>query len=262
MTNPISLPLLETVTHSFMFVIKNIKAIAKICSVFVVLWLAEIGANFPALCVVEKAHCVQSGISVTLTVLLFLASMIIGVETIRHLILKQEYNWFHFSFGKATLKYIAYNLLISLFVIIPFSLILTLQNYALAHNASLDVFNTLKSLALATFALFSILCFRFYLVFGAAAVENKKINLKRSYVLTAGNTLKLCAGQILLWFPVAFVLYLIFSIYMLGNWGYFAKSIFVLLGMCVSFFGSALKASYYAHIYQFFSYSEKRRNSN
>lgn len=258
MPQTINLPLLETVRHSFVYVLKNIKTFFKIISVFSILWLAEIADGLPFLCSANEAYCRDDSASNLLGVLLYVAATIVSVNIIRHIILKEETKWFHLRFGTNNLKFIGYNLLIAAMIIVPTALILMIAEVSAASNASASVKTFSSVLGLLTMLGLGIFCCRLVLVYGGASINDKEMTLGKSYNLTRGNTLKIFLGQILLSLPVVFVVFLIFSFYKTTTWGIIGDSVFVLLGITCSFFDSAIKASYYCHLYQYFLY----RNSH
>ena len=76
--NIIFFPLWETVCRSFMGVIKNLPTFFKLCSVFLILWIAEIATDYPDLCIVNDNMCREDIVSQVMSVLIALASVIIS----------------------------------------------------------------------------------------------------------------------------------------------------------------------------------------
>ena len=187
-------------------------------------------------------------------ILLYVAATVVSVSIIRNIILKEETKWFHLRFGTNNLKFIGYNLLIAAMIIVPTALIIMIGEASAMSNASAPVKTFASILGLLTMIGLGIFCCRLVLVYGGASINDKEMTLGKSYNLTHGNTLKICIGQILLSLPVICVVFLIFSFYKTTSWGIIGDSIFVLLGITCSFFDSAVKASYYCHLYQYFLY--------
>lgn len=253
----VKLPLMETVVRSFMSVIKNISTFAKICSIFVLLWIAEIMAGLPALCSANESYCRFDTASHILMLLMYLSSAVVSVNTIRGIILKQDFKWFHLPVGKYTVSYIGYTLLIAAMIIIPSALILMISGAGEYAGISKQTAAFLNAAFIATFIGLSIFCFRLYLVFAASAIGDKEMTLAKSYALTRGNMLKIFFGQMILVIPTILIVVATLSIYRITEWSIVGNSIFVLIGMCCSYFDAAVKASYHSHLYQFFIYRGK-----
>ena len=256
--NPIQLPLFETVSRSFMYIIKNFSTFGKICSVFVVLWVAEMLCGLPALCSVNESYCIQSNTSNILLSLIYLSSAIVAVNTIRSIILKQEFKWFHLPVGTYTLRYIGYTILLSLMIILPTALILMISNTSANTQISSGTATFLSVTTFATFLGMILFCLRLYLVYAGSAIGDKEMTLGKSYNLTSGNMLKILGGQILIEVPTFAIVAILTIIYNLTEWGFIGNSIFVLLGLLCSYFNTALKASYHSHLYQYFVYFSKK----
>lgn len=261
MNNKINLPLLETVYRSFFFVLHNINATAKICSVFLILWLIEIATNLPSLCSADDTFCRTDITSNIVAVLQYLAATIASVSMIRYIVLKEETKWFHMRFGINNIKFIGYNILIALMIIIPSALMIMIGGATQYAGSSVFITKLLTSIGIATFIGLCVYCFRLYLVFAGAALNDKNMSLSKSYALTSGNMLKIFMGQIILVIPTIILATIIYKIYNLFEWGYVGKSVFVLLGMALSFFDSVIKASYYSHMYQYFVYFDNKQQS-
>ena len=255
MPSIINLPLMETVRRSFLYVVKNSKEFLKITSVFIILWIAEIIDGLPFLCSANESYCRDDLSSNLIGILLYIAATVVSVSIIRHIILKEETKYFHLHFGKNNLRFIGYNLLIAAMIIVPTALILMIGEVSATTNASSQMKAFASMLSLITIIGLAVFCCRLVLIYGGASIDDKEMTLGKSYHLTRGNTLKICIGQILLSLPMIIAAFLIFSIYNVTSWGIVGSSIFVLLGIMCSFFDSALKASYYCHLYQYFLYN-------
>lgn len=256
--NPIRLPLFETVSRSFMYIIKNLSTLGKICSVFIVLWFAEMLCGLPALCSVNESYCIQSNASNVLLALLYLSMAIVSVNTIRSIILKQEFKWFHLSVGAYTLRYIGYAVLLWLMVVLPTAMILMISHSAGQTQVSVITAVFLGVASFATCIGMVLFCLRLYLVYAGSAIGDRDMTLGKSYTLTAGNMLKIFGGLVLIAVPTFVIVAVLTVVYRMTEWGFIGDSVFVLLGMLCSYFDTALKASFYSHLYQYFVYFSKK----
>ena len=250
------LPMLETIYRSFMYVIHNIKTVCKISSIFLLLW--PIGIYVEAKTMEATSWRDVFDLQILWFFLLATASTIVAVSLIRHIILKERTNWFHFSFGMNNVKFIGYVIFMFLFVFLPPTLILFGEGIIDYHYGISD---TLKgNLSLLAFLVLIIAFFfsgRFYLIFTASAINDKKMSLASSFKMTAENTLKISCGIVLLVIPTILITKIINSFYTQPDLSLPLASFLVLLIMCCSFFDSAVKASYYSHLYQYFTYFNK-----
>ena len=257
--NKITLPVFETAVRSFMYVIKNFSTFAKICSIFTLLLIAEIVMDLPSLCYVNNNYCRDDLSANILAFVISLGAAIVAVETIRNIILRQEYKWFSISFGMPHLKYIGYSLLITAMIAIPSVMILTISSASSYTNISPYVSMFLNAAFITTLIGLSVFCFRLYLVYAGAAVGDKEMTLYKSYALTTGNMLRILAGQVLVALPSAIFVLIIIAFYQITEWGFIANCIFVFLGIFCSYFDIAVRASYHSHIYQYFIYYDKQK---
>ena len=261
MKNNINLPMFETVYRSFTCVLKNFKPFLKICSFFIILWFIELATNLPSLCSADEAYCRTDKIGNLMTVIHYLAATIVSVSVIRFIILKEKTSWFHVRFGKNNIKFIAYNLLIALMIIIPSALMIMIGGAAKYSGSSPVTTKLFASLGILTFIGLCVYCFRLCLVYAGSAINDKSMTLSKSHTLTNGNVLKIFFGQILLVIPTIIIVTIVYKVYTLTEWNYVGKSIFVLAGILLSFFDSAVKASYYSHMYQYFIYFSNKQNT-
>ena len=257
--NNISLPIFETAKRSFMYVINNFTSFAKICSIFSLLLIAEAMLDFPSLCYVNEAYCRNDISTNILTIIISLGGAIVAVETIRSIILKQEYKWFSLSFGVPHIRYIGYSILITMMIAIPSILILSISSASSQADISPYVLVFLNTTFIATIIGLSAFCFRLYLVYAGAAIGDKEMTLYKSYALTTGNMLRMIASQLLLIIPTVIIIAIIVGIYQISEWGFIGNCVFVFLGLLCSFFDIALKASYHSHLYQYFTYYSKEK---
>lgn len=104
---------------------------------------------------------------------------------------------------------------------------------------------------------------RLFLVFPAIAVDDRKMTLKASFKLAEGNANKIFWGQILMTLPVVLLMALLSIIFkLIGSDGYVVRFVFVLLVFALSFLDSCFKASFFAHIYQYFTFYRDKAEEN
>ena len=256
--NIIKLPLWETISHSFLYIIKNIKTICQICSVFLILWLINIFSGHPLLCNASKENCMTQWLPLSFAIIQYLACAVITVETIRSIVFKQNHKWFHLYLGKHHIRYIAYNVAIALMVIIPSALILMIVKSTDARNLSDFTIALLGAAFISTLIGLSIFCCRLYLVYGGAALNDRNMTFAKSYMLTKGNMLKICIGQLILTLPTILMVYIASSIYFAFTPNAYNQSLYSLWIILCYFLEATIKGSYYCHLYQFFEYMSKK----
>ena len=258
MNSQITLPLMETIKRSFLYVIKNAKDICKICSVFISLWILNIICGQPMLCNATDKECLTKLLPFSFALLLYLSCVIITVNLIRKIVLKQSYKWFHLYLGKCHFRYIVYNIIIALMVIIPSALILMIVKTTEAQNLSSLTVAFLGTAFISTLVGLSIFCCRLYLIYGGAAVNDTEMTLAKSYMLTEGNMLKICIGQIILTLPTVILTYLASSLYFAFPPTLITQNLFSLCLIFCYFFEASIKGAYYGHLYQYFTYMHKQ----
>ena len=256
--NNIKLPLWETVSHSFLYVLKNIKAIGQICSVFLILWILNIFSGQPLLCNTEKENCMAQWLPWCFTILQYIACAVITVDVIRYIVLKKDYKWFHLYLGKQHFRFIAYNMAIALMIIIPSALILMIAKNSYDQNLSVYTQALLGAAFISTLIGLSIFCCRLYLVYGGAALNDQEMTFAKSYMLTKGNMLKICIGQLILTIPTILLVYIASNLYFAFTPTVFSKCLYSLWILMCYFFEASIRGSYYCHLYQYFEYMNKK----
>jgi len=258
MNNKINLPFWETVRRSFMYVLQNIPVIAKISSIFLILWIICISMEIRVLLSPSVTFADIWQTEVLCATLTALASTIVAVSLIRYMIKKQEVKWFHMSFGMNNLKFIGWNLLFFLLVFLPAFFILA--GAAIAEHQGVPLIYIQILTITSGIALIAMLVFvsRLYLIYTASAL-NIKMSLQKAFALTQGNTLKIFCGILILILPTYIFTTILIKLYQLPNLTLSGACLLSLLSMIVSFFDSSVKASYYTHLYQFFTYFDKEQ---
>ena len=259
MDNKINLPLWETISRSFMYIIKHCKDMCKICSVFIVLWFLNIASGQPMLCSTAQKECLMQGAPLVYAVVLYLACAIITVNVIRSIILRQACHWFHLYLGKPHFRFVGYNIVLALMVIIPSAFILMIVRSTNDSELSNVTLAFLGAAFICTLIGLSVLCCRLYLVYGGAAIGDRNMTLAKSYMLTQGNMLKICIGHIVLAFPTIILTYVASRIYFSVSSSDISQSLFSLWLLLCYFFESSIKGSYYSHLYQYFDYMSRKK---
>lgn len=251
----INLPFFETIKRSFMYVMKHFDVAIKISSIWFLLLVFEMFTGFGSACVLSDQTC-ESGWKQNVSSIVFsIANIAIITAYIKNIILKTAPKYGQLVIGKIELKYFAFSILFLLMIVIPASLTIVLISFFSGANESSSAFYLLF---LAVILAFCILMARLYLKFPAIAVGNADLAIKKAFLITKGNAIKLFFGQFVLMLPVVilyFAVTILFATFALD--GIVAKFCFVFVLMCLSFLDACLKGSYYAHVYQYFMHFSK-----
>lgn len=253
--NLIKLPLGETVRRSFGYVFFNMPMLVKIVACWFVFLIYELSTDFPVLCSLDGSACRQSWQQLLSMLFLSLASISILVATCRMIILAtppRRILWF--SFGKRELRYTwktivftAMVIFLTFIVLFPIGLLLKI-----APNQIPPIFLLLSYVI--PFGIVMALS-RMFLVFPAVSVDNSEISFEKSWKITQGNMFQLFLGQLAMIIPVFCLMFAASLLYRaLGLDGFISKLFFSILLYAGSFLDAALKASFFAHIYQYFIY--------
>lgn len=244
----INIPFFETLKRSFLYTIFNLDLAVKVCAVWSLIIIYEIFAGFPALCHLSEQGCGDKILQNISVLVLSLASIAIIIAYCRGLILKENSQRFVFSLGRRELKYLGLSLILVMIIAFP---VVILSLILKAFNASENASNILVLVLLIN----TIICSRFYLIFPAIAVDNKEINLRKSFAITIGNANKIFWGQFFMMIPVILLMMIISSLYKIfNNDGFIVNLIFVSMFIVTSFLDACFKASFYSHLYQYFIY--------
>ena len=249
----IKLPFWECLRRSFLYVLANLKALAKISSVWLLILIYEAVAGFPSLCGLKEGSCPSEGYQNLSVVMASLASIAIAVGFCRQIISKEERGYFYFSFGRRELKYLLYSLFLFLLIIIPSIITIGIL------GSVLKVFGIQGGSAMLLLAIIplmiAITIARCFIILPAIAVDDKDLTMEKAFKLTKGNANKIFWGQALLMLPVIILVTLLSSVYeSMGTDSFVADFVMALLLLVLSFLDTALKISFYSHVYQYFTY--------
>lgn len=256
----ISLPFSETIRRSLTYVFTNMDIVLKVSAIWFVILIYEAAAGFPSLCNINNT-CSNNNIAQNISVILLsLTSIAVSIAFIRVIILKTPTNYFTFSFGLREIKYFLYSiLLVLIYGASSFFLIYSLSYLGQKLAFPEWYFNLMLIVPL----LIIIYCSRFYLVFPAVAVDDKKMGMLDSFRLTLGNANKIFWGMVFMMLPIALSLIVLAYVFKLigGEQYWVVKLIFVAIVMFLSFLDACLKGAYYAHLYQYFVFYKDKQET-
>ena len=252
----INLPLLESVKRTYLYFIANFKTVTNVALVWVgIVFLADCLVRFPSLCSGEGCNEWSNKLFVVLEIV---AGMAVSVAFSRAIILKEKRHWKQISLGLRELKYLGYSLFILALLILSilfagmltallFGTDMKAASMAMRPNALLFYFIVV--------IIASIYSSRFSLILPAVAVDDKELNLKKSFQISTGNSIKIFAGIILSTLPTMLLLFFLgTAMNALQIEGIIAQIVFSFLSIALSLINTMLKACYLAHIYQYFMY--------
>lgn len=261
MMNEINLPFGETIKRSFSFVLNHFEGFVKIS----LLWGLIITAfdaieGFPSLCPTGAENCASDNKFSLYILSMFLGGISVAVSYIKYVIERKEYtNFFNLQFGKRELRYI-WALLKLIFACIMLSLIIGL---VFGGVATIFGLGTLKqtSMLMGMIGFFFVGMFfsRYFLVFPAIAQDNFEITFKKSFRITKGNINSIFWGMVVMSLPIT-ILNIIFAslYYAIGSESWIINCLFSFILVMTSLLNDALKASFFAHAYQYFLYFEQK----
>lgn len=254
----IKLPFWETIRRSFVYVALNLETYLKVSAVMFAILIYEMFTGFPSICNLDSTGCTGGWQQNVSMVLMSVASIAVVISYCRTIVLKTTSNYFSLAFGKREIKYLLYGLLIVAMITLPSIVII----FSVAYFGQMASFpDAFYNILVLVPLLITIYFARFYLVFPAVAVDDKAIDLRASYAMTIGNANKIFWGQMLMMVPVITLLLVIsvlFKLFATDN--YIIKFVFVGLVLALTFLDACLKAAYYAHLYQFFTFHYKPKN--
>lgn len=259
----ISLPFGETIRRTFLYFFVNFKSAAKISSIWMVIWVYELLVGNPSICNFKATGCQESGFRLISLLLMLMSSVCICISYCRNVILREEYKWFSFRFGNRELHFIGYWIVIAIMTAIPIALIIMFYGVVSRLGFVYPAVWMLTALLL----IFGVLIFvsRFYLALPAVAVDNRNINLEKAFKITRGNANKIFWGGVLVNLLTVIIVLLLSAAYnfITANFVvlpvFVVNAVFVALLLALNFLSSCLKASFYAHFYQYFVYFHNKK---
>lgn len=255
------LPFLETVKRSFLYTICNSKLFLKISSVALILIVVEALTGFSMLCTLSDGDCPQNPINMISSFLLMILSVGAIVNYCRAIILKSDIDFYSWKFVGRVAKYILLSIVFGLMVMVPLIL------YAFIYGVGLQVYgweeSAVSNLSVGILTLLWVIWLSpLFLVYAAITVDDKTINIKEAFRLAKGNYNKIFWGQALLMLPCAIAIFILGWLYQtVGAESYIAKFAFLFILIALSFLDSCFKASFIAHIYQYFVYFRNKKQN-
>lgn len=252
----VKLPLIETVTRSFKYFFENFSLYARLATLGFVVVLFDMFTNFPTLCAMRGIDCAQTWQQSASTFLLMLISVAAIILYCRNVVYKTTaMGWG--SFLRSMALYILFSIFMVLLIAVP-SIILMILYGMIFPNAGNHVI--LDKLILFIPLLIAIAAAPVFLIFPAIAVKDKTFSLKKVFQLAKGNSNRIFWGQFLMMVPCGIIILLLNWLYkVIGVDNYLLNEAFIIVVIAVSLADSCLKASFYAHIYQFFKYQEQKK---
>ncbi len=249
------IPFWETVGRSFKYVLKN-RSLLKTCAlVALCLTIFQAALGMPILCSIDNELC-QTGFKNALNVLIMaLTSVAIIINYCRTIILKADIDFISLSFWKRMILYIFASICLSLLISFPTILVLTLFIIIKMPVA------VMYSLVFLFIFGFSILLAPIFLVFPAISVDNRELRkYSKVYELVKGNKTAVFFGQFVLMMPYWILISMLTLFYVnFGSGLYVSKLILCAIIVILAVLDAALKGAYFAHIYQFFTFYDKKR---
>ncbi len=253
----IKLPFWETIRRSFIYVLARPRLFLQVSAIWFAFLIYEVICGFPSACNFSPDNCTGSWQQNVAVIFLSIASIGIVISYCREIILKSPLNYFSKDFIKLGLVYLFYNLVFALIVAVPGVIsVFVFAFIGQMLNLPEPVYLVALIFPLAIMIYFS----RVLLAFPAVAVGNLQLGFKQSFKMTVGNANKIFWGQLLMMVPVLVALFALTLAYRtVPQAGMATKLVFVGLLYAFSFLNSCLKASFLAHIYQYFTFYDKEK---
>lgn len=251
----VSLPFIETIRRSYGYFFGHLELLVKVSAAwFILIWGADVLAGFPSLCSVSSENCASSEKQILSFVILGISSIAVIIAYIRGVVLHiVPAGYGTLEFGKRELNYIGKGILFFIIAVIPALFLGFFAGFIGGiFQADSRVYAGLSFLSALVCV---IIAFRFYLAFPAVAVDNREIDFQKSFAITKGNTNKIFWGLVVMMLPGWISLMVLALIYRSLNTDiYLIKMLLAALTLTISFVDVGLKASYLAHLYQYFIY--------
>ncbi|MBE6458432.1 MAG: hypothetical protein E7010_01305 [Alphaproteobacteria bacterium] len=252
----IKLPLIETISRSFKYFFENINAYTRLASLGLVVVLFDMFTNFPTLCSMRGIDCAQTWQQSVSTFLLMLISVAGIILYCRNIVYKtMTMGWG--SFLRSLALYILFSIFMVLLIAIPSIVLMILYGMVVPNAGSHVIFDKLM---LFIPLLIAIAVAPMFLIFPAIAVEDKSFSLKKVFNLAKGNYNRIFWGQFLMMIPGGCIIFLLNWLYkIIGIDNFVMNEIFIIVVIAVSLADTCLKASFFAHIYQFFKFYDEKK---
>lgn len=251
----IKLPFIETIKRSFSYVLGTPKLLLGSISIGIVAFIYEIFSGFPILCSLGVQVCEESTKQSVSNLIIVLVSASIIINYCRGIILKSPFDFRSLSLVRRIALYIltAIGLYFAILLIgVLSSALVSSVFYLLGYKGINEVFSLVLLIMMVVAA---IILAPVFVLFAGIAVDDKTLSLKEAFKITKGNNNKIFWGQIIMMLPCGslMVLLSVLSAYT-GAESYMAKLLYCITLLLISFVDSCFKASFFAHIYQYFTF--------
>lgn len=254
--NEVRLPFVETIRQSFMYFFNNLGLYVKLATLGIVVVLFDMFAGFPTLCAMRGTECAQSWQQSVSTLLLMLVSVSAIIMYCRNVVFKSTaMSWP--AFARAVLLYVIFSVFLVMLIVVPSIAVMFLYG-VIVPGAGTHIL--LERLLLFVPLLLAIVAAPVFLIFPAVAVEDTSFNIGRVFAIAKGNRNRIFWGQFLMMVPCGVVILVLNYLYrVIGVDNYLINELFVIVVIAFSLADSCLKASYYAHVYQFFKAQQEQQ---
>lgn len=250
----IKIPFGEAIKRSFSFVFNHLEPLLKMSLLWgLLLTILEAIEGFPSLCVTEE--CISKSAIGLSSIVAIASSISVTISYILYVINRTENkSFFNLRLGKKDFRY----LWASIKLIFAGAMIAFLISFSLSFCGRLLGLTitkpTVMLLFIVSLVFIAMLFSRYVLVFPAIALDNQEIGFEKSFILTKGNINSIFWGSVIISLPVNLLNIFIVSFYMAVGKNIYTDIAFSFVLVMLGFLSIALKASFYAHIYQYVIY--------
>jgi len=251
-TDSVRLPFLETVGRSFKYVLKNKSLLKAIVPVIAGIFVLQLLLNMPILCAYSQEECNQRWVLLNLLVFSTASAGII-INYCRSIILKAESDYISKDFWKRIIFYLLSSIIFSIVISIPTILISGVLGIGLPTEARVVV-------SVITTFVVSIMLAPIFLVFPAISVDDYTLlNIKKIFTIARHNHNAIFWGQFVIMIPFWILNQGIAELYpLLDSPNYAVKMLITLLSVILSVIDAGFKGAFFAHIYQFFTFYDRK----
>lgn len=258
----IHLPFGEAIKRSFNFVFSHLSVYIRLSLFWGMLTcLIDACEGFPSLCPIGSENCVSEQKLNLYQWSLFFGGISIIISYIIYVITKTETGkYFRPRFGTKDFKYI-WAMLKLIFAAVLLSVIIGLLFGVIGSILKLGSLKQIGIIFSAiSFFIISMYLSRYILVFPGIAIEDAEMSFNKSFELTKGNINAIFWGLFLLALPMSLVNIFVSSLYFAIRFdNVFLNLIFSFSLTMIGFLNDTIKASFLAHIYQYFIYFDKKQ---
>ncbi len=252
------LPLGETLKRTFVYVWKNKNMMLTILPILLALVVVEVVLTMTSSCSPDVEDCSTSWQNIAISLAFIVFNIGIIINYCRHIVLKDELDFVSLSFWKSVVFYCLVSIALGIFLAVPVILLISALAVSTGVLANVSI---LVSLIYLILFVECILISPLFLVFPSIAVKDwSLLSIKRLFRLVHGNHNRVFWGMIAASLP-CFLFLVISAVILFGIYGtdVVRNSLsFWLLGIVIQTINTCIKGSYYAHIYQFFKFVEKK----